>query len=142
MPSGSSPSKLRVVLDTNVYISGLIFRGSLREVLELMRRGVIEVVVSPFLLDEVGRVLERRFEWSPEMARRAVLRIRADAAEEVEPTEKVSVVTGKDADNRILECAVAGRVPYLITGDKRHLLPLEEYRGVRILAPAEFLRLL
>ncbi len=53
--------------------------------------------------------------------------------------ESISVVKDNEADNRILECAVAARADYLVTGDKEHLLPIETFRGVRIVSPAGFL---
>jgi len=52
------------------------------------------------------------------------------------------VIREKDDDNRILECALEGKAEYIISGDKRHLLPLGEYEGIRILSPDEFLRLI
>jgi predicted nucleic acid-binding protein len=51
------------------------------------------------------------------------------------------VIKENDDDNRILECAIEGRVQYLISGDRKHLLPLKEYQGAKILSPAEFLKL-
>ena len=52
------------------------------------------------------------------------------------------MIREKDDDNRILECALEGKAEYIISGDKRHLLPLGEYEGIRILSPDEFLRLI
>ena len=60
----------------------------------------------------------------------------------IAPTERITVVTAKDDDNRILECAAAARAEFLVTGDKEHLLPLGSYRGTRIVTPAQFLDLL
>jgi predicted nucleic acid-binding protein len=59
----------------------------------------------------------------------------------VEPTERITLVTAKDDDNRILECAVAARADYLVTGDKEHLLPLRSIGPTQIVAPAAFLAL-
>jgi predicted nucleic acid-binding protein len=55
---------------------------------------------------------------------------------------KVSVIKEKDEDNRILECVAEGGVQYLISGDRKHLLPLKEYQRTKILSPSEFLKLL
>jgi predicted nucleic acid-binding protein len=60
----------------------------------------------------------------------------------VHPKNKVSVIKEKDDDNRILECAIEGRVQYLISGDRKHLFPLKEYQKIKILSPGEFLKLL
>jgi predicted nucleic acid-binding protein len=59
----------------------------------------------------------------------------------VHPKNKVSVIKENDDDNRILECAIEGKVQYLISGDRKHLLPLKEYQRIKILSPAEFLKL-
>ncbi|MBE0478769.1 hypothetical protein IBX65_06595 [Candidatus Aerophobetes bacterium] len=48
----------------------------------------------------------------------------------------------KEGDNRILECAVEGRTQYIVPGDKRHLLPLGEYKGIKIVSPVQFLRII
>ena len=58
------------------------------------------------------------------------------------PTERIDVITAKDDDNRILECALAARAEFLVTGDKEHLLPLGSYRDTRIVTPAQFLEIL
>jgi uncharacterized protein len=57
----------------------------------------------------------------------------------VEPTSHVSVVPGNHADNLVLACAVDARASFLVTGDRRHLLPLREYEGVHIITSSEFL---
>ena len=124
---------MRVVLDTNVIVSGLNFPGNERLVLELC--------LSPFILEEVSGVLGRKFDWTEERSAQA-LRTLGDAATVVEPRRLPEVIEGGHADNRILECAVEASADYLVTGDRRHLLPLEEYRGARILNAPRFLSVL
>lgn len=130
----------RVVIDTNIYISGLNFAGKPGEVLELFITEKIEVCVSQFILSELEHILRTRFKWDISQINRALNLIRAKAIE-VNPSIKLTVVKEKDSDNRILECAVEGEVDYIISGDKRHILPLKEYKGIKILSPDEFLRL-
>ena len=60
----------------------------------------------------------------------------------VEPGERIHLVEAMDADNRILECAVAARADYLVTGDRQHLLPLRSVGGIPIITPAAFIELL
>ena len=55
------------------------------------------------------------------------------------PNQTLSMTKKDEDDNRILECAVEGKVQYIVSGDKQHLLPLKEYQGVKILSAAEFL---
>jgi len=55
---------------------------------------------------------------------------------------RITVITAKDDDNRILACALAAQAEFLVTGDKAHLLPLASYRKTRIVTPAQLLDLL
>ena len=129
---------MRVVLDTNVIVSGLNFPGNERLVLELALRGRFELCVSPFILEEVAGVLVRKFAWTEERSAQA-LRALGDAATVVEPCRLPEMIEGGHADNRILECAVEVSADYLVTGDRRHLLPLEEHQGARIVNAPRFL---
>ena len=122
---------MRVVLDTNVIVSGLNFPGNERLVLELALRGRFELCLSPFILDEVAGVLVGKFDWAEERSAQA-LRALGDAATVVETRRLPEVIEGGHPDNRILECAVEASADYLVTGDRRHLLPLQEHQGVRI----------
>ena len=129
---------MRVVLDTNVIVSGLNFPGNERLVLDLAIRGRFELYLSPFILQEVAGVLVRKFGWAEERSSQALRALR-DAATVIEPRRLPEVIQGDRVDNRILECAVEAFADYLVTGDRRHLLPLQEHRGVRILNAPRFL---
>ena len=129
---------MRVVLDTNVIISGLNFPGNERLVLELALRGRFELYMTEFILGEVAGVLGRKFNWNEERIQQA-LRALSDAGNMVEPPRLPEVIKGGHPDNRILECAAEASADYLVTGDRRHLLPLEEYRGTRIVNAPRFL---
>jgi hypothetical protein len=133
---------MRIVLDTTVLISALAFPGSKPEqVLSRIRRGEIDLFISPFILSELDRVLREKFRFSKKEADARVRAIRT-IAHLVQPTERITVITAKDDDNRILECALAAQAEFLVTGDKAHLLPLESYRKTRIVTPAQLLDLL
>ncbi len=133
---------MRVVLDTNVLISALAFPGSKPDqLLSRIRRGEIELFISPFILSELDRVLREKFHLSKKEAETRVRAIRT-MAHLVQPAERISVVTAKDDDNRILECALAAHADFLVTGDKAHLLPLGSHGKTRIITPAELLELL
>ena len=138
MPAGNR--KLRAVLDTNIFISGLNFAGKPGEILDLFIKGEIEVIVSPFILFELESILRDKFGWDDNHISRVLNLIRSKAIE-VQPKHKLSIIKGKAADNRILECGVNGKVDYIISGDKRHILPIKEYSGIKIITPDEFLRL-
>ena len=129
----------KIVIDTNVFVSGLNFKGKPREVLDLIWKEEIKVYLSLFILRELEKVLEEDFGWNKEQIERTIKRIKGKTMK-VQPKVKISVIKEKDDDNRILECAVEGKAQYIVSGDKQHLLPLKEYEGIKILSPAEFLR--
>ena len=129
---------MRVVLDTNVIVSGLKFPGNERLVLELALRGRFELYVSTFILEEAAGVLGRKFDWDAERSSQALSAL-GNAATVIYPRRLPEVIEGGHADNRILECAVEASADYLVTGDRRHLLPLGTHEGVRILNAPRFL---
>ena len=129
---------MRVVLDTNVIVSGLNFRGNEERVLNLARRGRFDLYLSPFILAEASSVLSRKFGWEDEAVALALGRLR-DAATLVEPPRRPPAVEGNEGDNRVLECAVEASADFLVTGDRRHLLPLGEHHGTRIENAPRFL---
>lgn len=129
-----------VVLDTNVIISALHFpRSRLAKILTLIQTGQVDLALSPFILDEVEGVLVHKMGWTKERVKEARETLRSLATVIVDPKESISVVKDNEADNRILECAVEAGAEFLVTGDKEHLLPLETFRGVKIVSPAGFL---
>ena len=136
MPTGSK--KVKVVLDTNVFVSGLNFEGKESRVLILFYRGEIEVYLSIFILEELKRILKRKFRWEEGQIKRTLNKIK-NSAVVVHPKSKVSVIKEKDSNNRILECALEVKADYIISGDTKHLQPLKEFQGIPILSPAQFL---
>jgi putative PIN family toxin of toxin-antitoxin system len=133
---------MRVVLDTNVLLSALAFPDSKPDhVLQSVRRGEVELFLSAFILAELERILRDKFRFTKRQTDERVTLIRRMATL-VEPTERIALVAAKDDDNRILECAVAARADYLVTGDKEHLLPLRSIGTTQIVTPAAFLELL
>ena len=131
----------RVVLDTNVIVSAMHFGGLPEEVMLLANQGVIELFLSPFILEETSLVLEKKLGWEKKQINRLLDALR-EIAVIIEPETELNVIQGNNADNRILSCAVEAKADFLITGDKRHLLPLRRYKGIRILSPRECLDVL
>jgi putative PIN family toxin of toxin-antitoxin system len=132
---------MRITLDTNVLISSWIVPGgSADQVMQLVRRGKVDLVLSPFILDELSRVLTQKFGLPSKTVQKAMRRIER-LATIVQPEVTIDIIKEKQDDNRILECAVSGHVDYLITGDKKHILPLGSIQGIPIITIAEFLKL-
>ncbi len=129
------------MLDSNVIISGLGFGGKPREILEALRKGEIEVVISPFIVAEVRKSLGEDVHLDDTTAESSIDRLSRRCIV-LDPSPEATIVAANPADNRVLDCAVQGDAEFLVTGDKRHLLPLKEYQGVKIVSPAEFLDVL
>jgi uncharacterized protein len=129
---------LRVVLDTNVLVSALIFPGGTAErVYRLAIEERVQLVSSRTLLAELGSVLEAKFGWEPVRVEQAVAQL-TRIATVVEPTSSIAEIAIDPADNRVLEAAAAGEVASIVSGD-RHLLALGAWRSVPIQSPADFL---
>jgi len=127
----------RVTLDSNVYLSGFVFGGKPKRVLEMAIDGEIEVAVSDPIIQEVRRHLQGKFGWSEPRAAEAVESI-AEFAKHVTPTETIDTVPTDPDDNRVLECAVSAGSQTIVTGDD-DLLRLVAFRGIEIVRVADFL---
>jgi putative PIN family toxin of toxin-antitoxin system len=129
---------LTCVLDTNVYISAILFRGKPRQILESVLRGELRVFISEPIVEELRGVLRRpKFGFSVEAVQTIITEV-LGFANFVQPSRQLDVVIEDPDDNRILECAIEAGAVYLITGDM-HLLNLRNYRGVKVVNPDEFL---
>ena len=127
---------VRIVLDSNVFISALLFGGPPRRLLRHVMSGVAECFTSAALLEEIGGVLRRpKFGLTAEQAFAVVDEIR-ELCRLVTPAEIIRAVSEDPDDNAVLECAAAASADAIVSGDG-HLLRLGTWRGVRILTPAE-----
>lgn len=136
---------MRVVLDTNIYISNLISeKGNPARIVHWWLEGEFDVLVSQPIIDEVLRVTgyeriqkkytkvrENRLEYAALISEQALW---------IEADEKLDIIASDESDNRYVECAVAGGAQYIITGDE-HLLELGEYEGILVVTPAAFVAL-
>lgn len=129
---------IRVVADTNVYVSAIVFGGTCEAILALTRAGVVELFCSQPIRRELSRVLRGTFGWTGPRVREALAEVDA-LASLVRPSVRLSGILRHEPDHRILECALVARADFLVTGDKRHLQPLGNFRGVSIVSPREFL---
>ena len=127
----------RVTLDSNVYLSGFVFGGKPKRVLEMAIDGEIEVAVSDPIIQEVRRHLLGKFGWSEPRAAEAIESI-TEFAKHVTPTEAIDTVPTDPDDNRVLECAVSSGSQTIVTGDD-DLLRLVAFRGIEIVRVADFL---
>lgn len=131
---------MKVVFDTNVVASASFWRGAPFDCLAAWAQGRCAAVVSPELLAEYHETIEELRQEYPK--REAVEWVEAltESAELIFPTERATGATPDPADEMVLECALAAEADCIVTGDKKHLLPLREFQGILIISPAEFLR--
>ncbi|MBI3010976.1 MAG: putative toxin-antitoxin system toxin component, PIN family [Candidatus Omnitrophica bacterium] len=127
----------RVVLDTSVVISGLLFGGPPGLLLDLGLEGAIEVATSSNLMNELERVLHEKFPHAQQAIWDTVATLKEIAVSTI-PQESVTAISVDPSDNRVLECALSAHADAIVSGDK-HLLALKLFRGMPILAPQAFL---
>jgi putative PIN family toxin of toxin-antitoxin system len=136
---------MRVVLDTNVIVSATLIRGGNEDrLLRAWQRGAFDLVLSPPILEEIGRALlyERlqKFRWMPEEDTISLLGALGQESHLV-PGHVTVTVSGDPTDDKFLAAAIEGRARYVVSGDK-DLLAVKAYRGIRIVRPAAFLEIL
>ena len=133
---------LRVVLDTNVLISAIGWRGNPRKVLTLCIEGKLNLIRTQETSKELERVFQRpKFNFISMEKKRELLQYLTLISIKVTPEENVEVIRKDPEDNKFLDCAVAGKADYIVTGD-RHLLELKEHEGIKIVTPSELLNVL
>ena len=127
---------MRVVLDTNILISAVFFGGLPRLALQLSMQEHCVLLTSPVLLEEFERILVRRFRVQTSAAER-ILQEYKSVAEVINPSILLNIITADPSDNRILECAIAGKANAIVSGDS-HLLTLGSFRKIPILTVRQF----
>lgn len=131
----------RIVLDTNVIISAILFGGDPRRVLELVITSAIDCTLSLSILDELRDVLQRsKFGFSIEQCLQITEELHG-ICEIIQPTTKYRGKISDPDDKIILECAIEADADFIITGDS-DLLDLKQCRNIQILNPSEFINLL
>lgn len=130
---------IRVVLDTNVLVSGLLFGGTPGKLVDLWKTGRIQPLMSREMVDELLRVLAYPKLQLSEAEIHYLLFLEVLPYIDMVGVRPGPVVTTQDpSDDMFLHCASTGRAKYIISGG-RHLLNLKAHRRIKILSPAEFL---
>jgi len=131
---------VRIVLDTNVLISGIFFAGPPYQILEAWRDGTLQILVSPAILEEYRRVMNELVSQFEAINLDPFLDLLTLRSEIVLAPLMPRVIKEDPSDDKFLECAVAGKAACIVSGDK-HLLKLSEFRGIRILTPRHFIQM-
>jgi putative PIN family toxin of toxin-antitoxin system len=129
---------VRIVLDTNVFVSGVFFSGPPYEILRAWSHGKVQIVMSEEILEEYRRVGEELSEQFPEVDLEPMVALLVTQGQICLPTELPGPVCDDPDDDKFLACAVAGKVKVIVSGDK-HLLKVSGYRGIDVLRPRKFL---
>ncbi len=134
-----SSKKIKVVIDTNIIISFFCFPGGIiKELVEKALNLQFMIIISDEIIDEFEKVVERKFsQLSNDLWQ--FLKFIKNNFIIINPVKKINAVKVDPTDNKIIECAVAADVDYIISGDK-HLLNIKEIKGIKILTPAEFFK--
>lgn len=132
---------MRVVIDTNIFISGIHWKGDPEKVLRAWLQGRFEAVSSLETIVELTRVLRA---FKVPMPEKEILWWEGTILEKstvVEITGSLKIIENDPDDDKFVEMAVVGNAEYIISQDK-HLLSLKKYSDIKVLAPKEFLELL
>lgn len=129
---------MKVVLDTNVLVSGVFFRGPPLEILRAWRAGRIQLVVSPEILEEYREVGLRLSLDFPGVDISAVLAVVTTHATLMEPALLPERVCSDPDDDKFFACALKARAKVIVSGDK-HLLAASGYKGIHVVRPRRFL---
>ncbi|GBD96648.1 MAG TPA: putative toxin-antitoxin system toxin component, PIN family [Nitrospirae bacterium] len=128
---------MRVVFDSNIFISALIIHGSRAEkaIVRIVNNQDI-LVLSKTIIDEVLSVLAKKFSRDREAISRVAVYL--DELGDIVCPIKMLKIFRDDPDNRILECAVSGKADAIVTGDKE-MLSLKEYKGIKIMTLRDYM---
>ena len=136
---------VQAVLDTNVVVSGLLWRASPRQVLDAAREQRLTLYTSSVLLDELAEVLSRPHLAAIIAANHTtpafLMQRYAMLAQVVTPASIRPTVPGDADDDHVLACALAAGADWIVSGDA-HLLNLKHYQGMRIIDAPQALRLI
>lgn len=129
---------MKVVLDTNVFISGVFFSGPPHQILNAWRDGIIKLVISQDILSEYRRVGEAFSDEFPSIDLRPILDLVTIEAELSVAEDLSEPLCSDPDDDKFLACAIASGSRIIISGDK-HLLKVSGYQDIEIMKPREFI---
>lgn len=128
---------MKIVLDTNVLMSGIFFSGPPYKILKLWRDGQIELLISDAIFEEyqhVSLVLAKKY---PGIDISSFLNLIQRRAILIDTLVEIHNICADSDDDKFLECAVNAKCNMIVSGDK-HLLAVSGFQGIRVLRPKEF----
>ncbi len=135
---------MKIVLDTNVWLSGILWDGEASKILEKAEKKDIQIIISEDILSEIIKVLNRESKFQKyilnlRLSIEDLLRTILSISTLIETKTKLDIIKADPKDNIILEVALEGKVDYIISYDN-HVLNMIEFRGIKIISPKEFLK--
>jgi putative PIN family toxin of toxin-antitoxin system len=128
---------VRIILDTNVFVSGVFFSGSPYRILKAWRDGILTLVISEEIFEEYQRVGEMLGEQFPMVDLKPILDLVRTRAQ-IYPVKCLPESVADDPDDdKFLACALASKSKIIVSGDK-HLLKVNGFREIKIVRPREF----
>ena len=130
---------MKVVLDTNVFISSVFFGGQPGKILAAWRDGKIMLVLSTEILEEYIEVLHRLEKLYPPVEADPIIALVLADSEIISVPPLNGPVSSDPDDDKFIACALKSGANLIISGDK-HLLAVSDYRGIKVVKPSEFLK--
>lgn len=128
---------MKIVLDTNVFISGIFFSGPPFQILQAWKERIIRIVLSKEIISEYQRVAEALADKYPVVDISEIIELVTIYSEIIE-TKGYEIFECEDPDdNKFIECAMAGNCKVIVSGDK-HLLKISGYHNINVLTPRRF----
>jgi len=141
MPHAPAAARLKVVLDTNIYVAAFGYpMGPTAALWTAALDRQYRLLVSSAIIRELARVLRSDFTWQEPRVQN-VIRVVGQVGEIITPRTRVQAATADPDDDRILECAVDGQADLIVSND-HHLLDLKAYQEIAIIASPDFRRTL
>jgi len=133
-------SELKVVIDTNVFISAMLFRSETNRLVTLWQTEKIMYLISSEILKEYIRVLSyRKFNLTRKEIRYIIEEELLPYTHSVKVKTKINVVEEDFEDNKFVSLAIDGKAKFIVSGDK-HLLKLKKFQGIKLVSVKEFLK--
>jgi len=130
--------RLVAVFDTSILFSAVGWKGKPYECLEMARAGTVDGVTCRDLLEELAEKLEIKLSFAPEQVVETLADLMTFLRVVSIPGVLKAVVADPD-DDKVLECAEVSGATHIVTGDRRHLLPMGSFKGIPIVTAADFL---
>jgi putative PIN family toxin of toxin-antitoxin system len=128
---------MKIILDTNVFISGIFFSGPPSRILKAWQNSRLQIVLSQEILNEYQRVAESLAAQFPTIDILPIIELMTIHAQLIDVEDFDLSVCDDPDDNKFMECAIASNSKIIISGDK-HLLKVSGYQGITVLKPREF----